>query len=195
MGVLSDAANIGSNLANALSGSRQGSYSQTDNTFRAMYNYNRMQERMAFNRKEAQKNRDFQERMASTQYQRAVDDLKKAGLNPILAYTNGGNSAPSGSGASSSRASIGADAMSSSFGIRGLAEGVGQIMGAMEGLGFAPNDIKQMWKQGIGAIGDALGISAGKDLRSSRSGGFGGNSRGGSFDNFGGSAKGGSFRG
>lgn len=72
-----------------------------------------LQEENKFNASEAQKNRDFQREMSNTAYQRAVADMKKAGINPaLLLGSQGGASTPSGLSASSGSGSVGSGSRS-----------------------------------------------------------------------------------
>lgn len=79
-------------------------FSGLENLFTGNLDYQReldIQNRtMAFNASQAQIQRDFEERLANTAYQRGVADMRAAGLNPYLAYSSGGAFTPSGSSAS-----------------------------------------------------------------------------------------------
>ena len=66
------------------------------NSASQQYALQNMRENNSFNADQARINRDFQERMSNTAYQRAMQDMRQAGLNPILAYQQGGSSTPGG---------------------------------------------------------------------------------------------------
>lgn len=118
-----------------------------------------MWERQAnFNAEQAEIQRKWQERMANTQYQRAVNDMSKAGLNPILAVTNGGvgTSVPGGAVASVGGATMSsAQGAMASGGLLGAEAGsVGGYQGQLEFTGGALN----LLAAAIGEFGSAASL-------------------------------------
>ncbi len=59
-----------------------------------------------FQSEEAQKSRTFSERMRNTSWQAGIADMEAAGVNPALAYSSGGASAPMGDAGSGSGANL-----------------------------------------------------------------------------------------
>lgn len=101
------------------------------------YNYLMSQYTNAYNAKEAQKQRDFEERMSNTQYSRAVKQLRELGLNPYLAVQGISGNVPSGVAASgSSSYSSSRSASSRASGVTALSEMLGKIAGTAFSLGL-----------------------------------------------------------
>lgn len=111
-------AQVGASLINSASQSDSGNWSRggsyTDQSRAEAFRREQRASAQAFSRAEAQKNRDWQKMMSDTAYQRAMADMKKAGLNPILAYSQGGRSTPGGDRGEGYMGGIGAEGGSSS---------------------------------------------------------------------------------
>jgi hypothetical protein len=116
-----------------------------------IYNHIEQNAAMNYNSAEALANRNFQERMSSTSYQRAVEDMKKAGLNPILAFANGGASTPGGSGATITGASMGMPSSS--------ARGVSTMNGNVPTSYYSHSESNSQWYQLAEAVGSQLSTS------------------------------------
>lgn len=62
----------------------------------AFANYRGVQDMNATNQRISREQMAFQERMSNTSWQRGIADMKKAGINPMLAVSQGGASSPVG---------------------------------------------------------------------------------------------------
>ncbi len=116
-----------------------------------IYNHIEQNAAMSYNSAEALANRNFQERMSNTSYQRAVEDMRKAGLNPILAFANGGASTPGGAAATITGASMGMPSSS--------ALGVSTMNGNVPTSYFSRSESHSQWYQLAEAVGTQLSTS------------------------------------
>lgn len=125
---------------------KQMGYNTLQAIMQGVYNHIENSVAMNYNSAEALANREWQEHMSSTAYQRAVEDMKKAGLNPILAFANGGASTPGGSAGTISGASMGL-ASSSALGV---SRSGGFVPNAYESNSWSKSDwynASQSWQQ------------------------------------------------
>lgn len=157
-------ANMGSAAANAVSRAAQENqfaFNSAEAAINRDYNTEMWNEQKNYNSAEAEKNRAFQaseaektrqwqEQLANTSYQRAVEDLKKAGLNPILAYMNGATT-PSGATATGSQASasLASGSAASGSNYTGQGHNMSEVLAIMGLLGTALGE-------GMSALGNYL---------------------------------------
>ena len=113
-----------------------------------------------YNAEQAEIQRNWQADMANTQYQRAIKDMSKAGLNPILAVTGGGigTGVPTGATASVGGAQMSsASSQMASGGLLGAnAASESNFSGQMEQMSSTLALLGAVF-QGISSAEDALG--------------------------------------
>ncbi len=88
-----------------------------------------------FASREAQKNRDWQERMSNSAYSRAISDLKSSGVNPYTVLTGlSGASTPSGATASGSTARSGSGVSNTGNGLASMISSAFSLVTSLFGM-------------------------------------------------------------
>lgn len=135
----------------------------------AAWNENMWKKSADYNSKEAAAQRAWQTEMSNTAYQRAIADMKAAGINPILAAMNGGANVGSGATASIGSSNMGSASVGSTTAsgktmgaISGAqaqgagASAAGGSVGNYSGQGYHLSDSMALYGAVIGTLGEAL---------------------------------------
>lgn len=114
-----------------------------------------MQMEMDYNREEAQKSRDWNESMANTVYTRSVNNMKEAGINPVLAASMGLSGASVGSAQTASIGGASAPLAQSFMDTTSASHGAGQSYGESHGSSWSHSE--NGIATGLGLLADAIG--------------------------------------
>ncbi len=118
----------------------------------------------SFTSAQAKQQMDFQQRMSSTGWQRDVADMRAAGLNPALAYTQGGASSPggasggaaSGSGSRATQQDVLSPAVASAMQYKRLDEEVKNMRAVRQKTEMETQVLEGNWRRILGGGVDAL---------------------------------------
>lgn len=150
----SASANWSNNWSSSMgTGQTSSALSQQNAALANQVNSNNMKEVMAYNAAEAQKNRDWQEMMSNTAYQRAVKDMKAAGINPILAAGSAA-STPQGSFATSNALQANMAREYTDYESRG--ESAGSSSGNSWEHGESYSNLAEQAQNAMGAMADVM---------------------------------------